>query len=128
MEQDDKTGALYDPSDFSIWAKVHADKLSSFLSWASKEYGIPVLEAHKIFHESIKNGDIVQIYSGYGWDDIPELLRNMPDFVVKGTELVSASEAEPCDLANYCEIHHVYYRGRECPVCSGDIIHHGHRS
>jgi len=119
---------LDSPVDFGLWGYISHGKAAKFRSWVSKDLGISEMAAHQKFGASVRDSDLIQFHRGYGWLEVPLLLEEVPDFIIKQSVKISVSDINPEKGANYCEIHSLYHGKGVCPVCSGNIIHRGRRS
>lgn len=122
---------LADPQDFSIWAMTLENKAAAYRNWMANEHNITQFEAHQYYGYPDKAPRLVQLHEGYGWQDIPRLFEQLPDFIDKSTVKVATSGVnlrfkpgrEP-----YCEQHQLHHRGHTCPVCADNFVNRGRRA
>jgi len=119
---------LDDPADFGVWGQIKIGQIPMFRTWLSVEHDISKLNAHQLFTKDLKHDEITQIYVGYGWLDIPALLKNIPDFIEPGSAVATVSNVSPLRSPGFCSNHQVYFQHKICPVCDDNIIHYGRRS
>lgn len=118
---------LDNPADFGVWGVVAPGHGAEFRAWIAEELGIPKLTAQQFYGADVRNLELVEIHSGYGWLEIKNLLEKLPYFIDKSSVKITVSNVKPAAHANYCREHSLYYGRGACPVCTGNIIHHGRR-
>ena len=119
---------ITDPADFDIWAKVKSDASPLVADWIAKQASISKIDAFRVISPAVKAERYIQIYSGYGWNDLPTLLGSLPSFVVEGSAVMTEQDCSPDYKVQYCELHKLYHRPVQCPICSGHYIHEGRRT
>lgn len=119
---------MNDPAEFDIWAKVNKDSSKLVASWLADQLSIGMMDAYKVISPEVKSGKYVQIFTGYGWNNLPRLLDNLPDFVVAGSAVFAEEGCSPDDPVVFCDLHKLYHNPGSCPICSGNYIHEGHRN
>ncbi|AAQ59013.1 hypothetical protein [Chromobacterium violaceum] len=118
---------MVDPSDFDIWARVDVGASLAVAEWLAKNLAISKIDAFRAISPAMKASQYIQIYSGYGWSELPKLLENLPPFVLSGTAAFAKVDCSPEYKVSYCEEHKLYHRPAGCPICSGNYIHEGCR-
>lgn len=118
---------MNDPSEFSIWAEIERGRTGEFRRWMAAHLGLPEIEIHQIFGESLRIGLPIQLFSGIGWKEIPILLDSLPTFVKPGSAKTSETDLMPTAQVSFCPLHSLYYQGVSCPVCSDNYIASGFR-
>ncbi|WP_158677519.1 hypothetical protein [Chromobacterium vaccinii] len=118
---------INDPSDFDIWARVDMGASSAVAEWLAQRLGVSKMEAFRSLSPAVKAGQYIQIYTGYGWSELPKLLENLPPFVLPGTAVFAEMDCSPEYKVSYCEEHKLYHDPAQCPICSGSYIHEGYR-
>jgi hypothetical protein len=118
---------INDPADFDIWAKVDKNALISVVDWVSKQKSASRLEVLRAISPSIKKDKYIQVYGGYGWNELPKLLNSLPSFIENGSAVMTEQDCSPDYNVDYCKTHNLYHRPSQCPICIGNYIHEGHR-
>lgn len=119
---------ITDPSEFDIWSKVNNDSSKLVACWLADQLSIGMMDAYKVISPEVKSGKYVQIFTGYGWNNLPGLLDNLPDFVVGGSAVFAEEGCSPDYPVDFCESHKLYHHPGPCPVGSENYIHEGHRN
>ncbi|MDK2126888.1 hypothetical protein [Parachitinimonas caeni] len=119
---------MNDPADFDIWAKVEVSASSFVAEWISSQLSITKMEAFRAISPAVKAGRYIQIYTGYGWNELPKLLGALPSFALNETAVFTEHDCSPDYKVSYCELHKLYHHPIQCPICSGNYIHEGHRN
>lgn len=113
---------MENPIDFDIWCKLDADAVKAAAVWTANIHSIALLDAYKVVRDSVNQDGYVQIFVGIGWDDVPRLQQELPDFVQKGSGVVTESSYRPSACTGYCAKHLLRYASQTCPVCEGFYI------
>ena len=110
---------MENPVDFDIWCTIKSGGVKSAVSWIERLHEVDLSEALKI----LKNKDgYIQVFKNCGWDDIPECLRNLPEFANEDSWVITESSYSPSFSEGKCDMHKVQLSNGVCPVCNGFYI------
>lgn len=113
---------MENPADFDVWCKVKEGTAKSVAEWTAKIHSISVIDALGAVRESLGKDGYIQVYVGCGWDDFPELCKELPYFVQQDSCVTTESTYRPSVCSGFCEKHSLRYVVQECPVCAGFYI------
>ncbi|MBX9399861.1 hypothetical protein K4L06_00950 [Lysobacter sp. BMK333-48F3] len=119
----DEGEVIHDPAAFDVWAKVKKGSAVSLADWLSAQCSIGKMGAYRAIRSAVEAGAYVRLYFYRGASQLPQLLSQMPAWIIDETVVVTESDCDPNNSACHCAVHDILHSPPVCPVCSGDFIY-----
>lgn len=110
------------PTEFDVCARIDPNERKAAVAWTARLFAISNLEAYKSIDKLLTVDAHVQIFAGCGWDDIPQLRKDLPTFARVDSVVITESSYPPSLCSRYCEVHSLKHGCPDCPVCEGNYI------
>ena len=115
---------MENPIDFDVCCKPKENVIKVAGEWTAKIHDISIHDALKSVRHAINRDGYIQVFIGCGWDDLPKLHEQLPDFVQVESCVVTQASYSPSACDGYCDKHKLLHVEQECPVCNGFYISH----
>ncbi|WMT04798.1 hypothetical protein RDV84_08150 [Lysobacter yananisis] len=111
-------------SQFEVWGLVDQDRIMSAAKWMVEKLEVPITvpQAFREMTQDISQGRYVKVFAPVGWGALPELLEDLPDFVVPESAVFVEWDCNPNSGTEYCEKHRLYHQPGACPLDTGEFI------
>lgn len=113
---------MENPASFDIWGKIHEKSVKVAAEWKMNMVPITLIDAYKLVRDSVKVDGYTEIFVNVGWDDIPRLQQELPEFVQQGSAVITERSYTPSQCTGYCVEHMLRYISKICPVCAGNYV------
>lgn len=111
---------MENPASFDIWCKINDKATKAAAIWLMNIYPLSIIEAYKLVRDSVKEDGYTLVFVNVGWDDIPRLQQELPEFVQQGSDVITERSYTTSQCTGYCVEHKLWYVSRKCPVCEGN--------
>lgn len=111
---------MENPASFDIWCKINDKATKAAAIWLMNIYPLSIIDAYKFVRDWVKADGYTLVFVNVGWDDIPMLQQQLPDFVQQGSAVITETSYGLSQCTEYCVEHMLRYVSKKCPVCEGN--------